>query len=290
MSDETQYLDLLNEILERGCDRPDRTGIGTRAVFGRMMRFDLRGGTLPLFTTKRVFARGVVEELLWLIRGSTDSKELSDRGVKIWDANGSREFLDLRGLTHHVEGDLGPVYGFQWRHFGASYRGKEVSYDGEGVDQLRQVVHAIRTNPNGRRIILSAWNPADLHQMAIPPCHMFAQFFVDTTRGELSCQMHQRSADMGLGVPFNVASYALLTHMIAHVCGLKACEFIHVLGDAHIYASHQNPIRIQLRRQPRPFPTLKFGRDVNELDDFHPGDFDITGYHPHPPIKMDMAL
>ena len=270
-----------------GAVRGDRTGTGTRSLFGRSLRFDLRR-SFPLLTTKRVFWRGVVEELLWFVRGCTDAKQLSAAGVGIWDGNGSRAFLDARGLPHRAEGDLGPVYGFQWRHFGAAYVDKDADYSGQGVDQLADVVHRLRTNPNDRRIILTAWNPAALREMALPPCHLLAQFFV--ADGELSCQMYQRSGDMGLGVPFNIASYALLTRLLAQVAGLRAGEFVHVIGDAHVYSNHVEPLMEQLGREPRPFPTLTIDPSVKEIDDFRFEHFAIAGYDPHPPIKMDMAV
>jgi thymidylate synthase len=216
-SEERQYLDLIRNILDHGRTKGNRTGVGTRSVFGAQMRFSLRN-SFPLLTTKRVFWRGVVEELLWFIRGSTNARELSDKNVKIWDANGSRQFLDSLGLEDREEGDLGPVYGFQWRHFGAKYEDMHKDYTGLGVDQLAEVIRKIKTYPDDRRIIMSSWNPTDLPLMALPPCHTLCQFYVSD--GELSCQMYQRSADMGLGVPFNIASYSLLTCMIAHVCDL----------------------------------------------------------------------
>ncbi|KHJ97123.1 thymidylate synthase [Oesophagostomum dentatum] len=223
--DELQYLNQIREIMNNGKRRTDRTGTGTISIFGMQSRYSLRNGMLhysgvvPLLTTKRVYWKGIVEELLWFIKGDTDSNHLSAKNVKIWDANGSREFLDSLGFTDRAQGDLGPVYGFQWRHFGAEYKGPDANYEGQGVDQLADVIHQIKTNPDSRRIILSAWNPSDLKLMALPPCHTLCQFFVQD--GELSCQLYQRSGDMGLGVPFNIASYGLFTHMIAHVCGLK---------------------------------------------------------------------
>lgn len=343
--DERQYLDLIKEIIETGEKRDDRTGVGTLAVFGRTMRFSLRDGRFPLFTTKSTFFRGVVEELLWFLRGSTNAKELSAKGVHIWDDNGSREFLDSRGLHYREEGDLGPVYGFQWRHFGAEYVDMHTDYTGQGFDQLADCIHKIKNNPTDRRIIMSAWNPADLGSMALPPCHMFCQFFVSSAspspsasdfsssssssstssssssltkvedevededkrkveekktgdvggetsspKGELSCMMYQRSADMGLGVPFNVASYALLTCMVAHVCGLKPKEFIHVIGDAHVYLSHLGPLAIQLEREPLEFPRLYLNAEVTSIDDFEHKDFFLKGYKSHPKIYMPMAL
>ncbi|XP_065909270.1 thymidylate synthase-like [Dysidea avara] len=288
LHDEYQYLRLIGEIISRGAKKGDRTGVGTLSIFGAQMRYNLRDQTLPLLTTKRVFWRGVAEELLWFIKGSTNAKELSAKKVTIWDANGSREFLDSRGLQHRKEGDLGPVYGFQWRHFGAEYVDMHADYAGKGVDQLAQVIHTIKTNPNDRRIIMSAWNPPDLPEMALPPCHAFVQFYV--CNGELSCQLYQRSADMGLGVPFNIASYSLLTHMIAHVCDLKAGDFVHTLGDAHVYTNHIEPLKEQLKREPKPFPKLEFKRKVTNIDDFVYDDFMIQNYKCHPKIQMVMAV
>ncbi len=285
--DELQYLNLVREIINTGVERPDRTGIGTRSVFGRQLRFDLRH-YFPLLTTKRVFWRGLAEELLWFVAGSSNAKLLSDKGVHIWDGNGSREFLNSRGLADYPEGQLGPVYGWQWRHFGAKYRGCDEDYTGEGVDQLAEVIHKIKTNPTDRRIIMSAWNPADLDAMALPPCHMFCQFYV--ADGRLSCQMYQRSCDMGLGVPFNIASYALLTRMIAHVCDLQPGEFIHTLGDAHVYLNHIEPLMEQLERTPGRFPTLEFARKVECIDDFTFEDFILHDYYPQKSIKMQMAV
>ncbi|XP_058133494.1 thymidylate synthase isoform X2 [Dasypus novemcinctus] len=217
---ELQYLGQIEHILRCGSRKEDRTGTGTLSVFGLQARYSLRD-EFPLLTTKRVFWKGVLEELLWFIKGSTNAKELSSKGVKIWDANGSRDFLDGLGFSTREEGDLGPVYGFQWRHFGAEYKDMTSDYSGQGVDQLQKVIDTIKTNPNDRRIIMCAWNPKDLPLMALPPCHALCQFYVGN--GELSCQLYQRSGDMGLGVPFNIASYALLTYMIAHITGLKGC-------------------------------------------------------------------
>lgn len=285
----SQYLSLVREILDLGAPRGDRTGTGTLSLFGRMMRYDLRR-SFPLLTTKRVFWRGVVEELLWFVRGCTDAKELSDRGVGIWDGNGSRAFLDSRGLSHRREGDLGPVYGFQWRHFGAEYDACDSDYRGKGVDQLADVVRAIKDDPTSRRIVLSAWNPPALPAMALPPCHVLAQWYVDPDRKELSCMMTQRSGDVGLGVPFNVASYALLTAMLAHVTGLTPGDFVHALGDAHVYANHVEPLREQLARSPRPFPTLAIPRAVDAIDGFSADDFVLDGYDPCGKIAMQMAV
>ncbi|KAF0313767.1 Thymidylate synthase [Amphibalanus amphitrite] len=286
--DEHQYLDLIRRIMETGVRRPDRTGTGTLALFGAQMRFSLRDGQFPLLTTKRVFWRGVAEELLWFIRGSTDARELQKRGIHIWDGNSSREFLDKSGFTDREEGDLGPVYGFQWRHCGAEYRGMDADYTGQGVDQLANLIHDIKTNPTSRRLLMCAWNVVDVPKMALPPCHCLVQFFV--ADGELSCQLYQRSCDMGLGVPFNIASYALLTCMIAHVTGLKPGEFVHSTGDTHVYLNHVEPLKEQLQRQPRPFPRLRIARAVQNIEDFTMDDFVLEGYDPHKKIHMDMAV
>ncbi|ESO86949.1 hypothetical protein LOTGIDRAFT_166678 [Lottia gigantea] len=285
--DEEEYLDAIRKILKKGVKRGNRTGVDTRSIFGMQMRYDLRE-SFPLLTTKRVFWRGVAEELLWFIKGCTNGKDLSDKNVRIWDANGSREFLDNLGLTHREEGDLGPVYGFQWRHFGAEYKDMHTDYSGQGVDQLQDVINKIKNNPEDRRIIMSAWNPLDLNKMALPPCHCLVQFYV--ANGELSCQLYQRSADMGLGVPFNIASYSLLTYMIAHVTHLKPGDFVHTIGDAHVYVNHTEPLQEQLQRKPRPFPTLTLKDGVKDINDFKMEDFELTGYNPYPKIKMDMAV
>ncbi|KAM7329242.1 hypothetical protein ACRRTK_010855 [Alexandromys fortis] len=266
---ELQYLGQVEHIMRCGFKKEDRTGTGTLSVFGMQARYNLRD-EFPLLTTKRVFWKGVLEELLWFIKGSTNAKELSSKGVRIWDANGSRDFLDSLGFSARQEGDLGPVYGFQWRHFGADYKDMESDYSGQGVDQLQKVIDTIKTSPDDRRIIMCAWNPK--------------------ANGELSCQLYQRSGDMGLGVPFNIASYALLTYMIAHITGLKPGDFVHTLGDAHIYLNHIEPLKTQLQREPRPFPKLKILRKVETIDDFRVEDFQIEGYNPHPAIKMEMAV
>lgn len=285
--EEYQYLEAINRIIEHGTERGDRTGVGTKSIFGMQFRYSLRD-VFPLLTTKRVFWRGVAEELLWFIKGSTNANLLAEKNVRIWDANGSRAFLDNLGFTDREEGDLGPVYGFQWRHFGAEYKDMHADYTGQGVDQLQQVIDTIKNKPNDRRIIMCAWNPKDLPLMALPPCHAFVQFFV--ADGELSCQLYQRSADMGLGVPFNIASYALLTYMIAHVTGLKPGDFVHTTGDTHVYLNHIEPLKEQLQREPRDFPKLVIKRKVESIEDFTMDDFEIQDYKPHPKIQMDMAV
>lgn len=287
--EEEQYLALVREIEERGIEKVDRTGVGTKGVFGRMLRFSLRDSRLPLLTTKRVFWKGVAEELLWFLRGDTNARNLSEKGVKIWNANGSREFLDSRGLTMREEGDLGPVYGFQWRHFGAPYGTMHDDYSGKGYDQLAECRRLILEEPTSRRIIMSAWDPASLHLMALPPCHMFCQF--EVSGNELNCLMYQRSCDMGLGVPFNIASYSLLLCLMAHSTGLEPGEFIHSMGDTHIYQNHREVLREQVEREPRPFPLLRIKCEPREdLALYTMEDLELIDYNPHGSLEMKMAL
>jgi thymidylate synthase len=251
-----------------------------------------------------VFYKGVLEELLWFIKGSTNANELKEKGkfdknliqkiklifkgIKIWDGNSSREFLDKQGFFDREVGDLGPVYGFQWRHFGAKYIDMNTDYSNQGIDQLKEVIQKLKTNPDDRRIIMSAWNPMDIPNMALPPCHCFVQFYVSNS--ELSCMLYQRSGDVGLGVPFNIASYSLLTYMIAHVCDLKLGEFVHTIGDAHVYSNHIEGLEEQLKRTPKPFPTINIKRKVSKIDDFKFDDFELKDYNPDPAIKLDMAV
>lgn len=294
--EEQQYLDLCRRIIAEGEFRPDRTGTGTLSIFAPpQLRFDLSNDSFPLLTTKKVFTKGIILELLWFISGCTDGKKLSEQGVKIWEGNGSREYLDKLGLTDRREGDLGPVYGFQWRHFGAHYKTCEDDYSGQGFDQLEDVIYKLKHNPYDRRIIMSAWNPPDFPKMALPPCHVFSQFYVSfpNTEGakpKLSCLLYQRSCDMGLGVPFNIASYALLTRMIAHVCDMEPGQFIHTMGDAHIYKDHIDALQQQIQRTPRQFPKLRIKRKVSSIDDFKFEDFEITDYNPHDRIQMKMSV
>ena len=262
-----QYLDLLDRVLTHGIHRTDRTGTGTRAVFGHQMRFDLAAG-FPLLTTKKLHTRSIFYELLWFIKGDTNIRYLQENGVSIWD-----DWADEAG-------DLGPVYGKQWRHW--------TGPDGQSVDQLADLIDMIRRTPDSRRLMLSAWNPVDVPHMALPPCHCLFQFFV--AEGKLSCQLYQRSADIFLGVPFNIASYALLTHMIAAVTGLAPGEFVHTLGDAHIYANHFDQAREQLGRTPGPLPVLELKRTPNSIDDFVYEDFVITGYEAQPHIAAPIAV
>jgi len=262
-----QYLDLLQDVLDNGTDRPDRTGIGTRSVFGRQTRFDLGKG-FPLLTTKKLHIKSIVYELLWFLRGETNVRWLQERGVRIWN-----EWADENG-------DLGPVYGSQWRSWP----------DGRGgtIDQIANVVNSIKSKPDSRRHIVTAWNPAEVDDMALPPCHCLFQFYV--ADGKLSCQLYQRSADLFLGVPFNIASYALLTEMMAQVTGLQPGEFVHSFGDVHLYHNHFEQVRLQLSREPRPLPRLTINPDKRDIFDFEFEDFMITGYDAHPSIKAEIAV
>jgi thymidylate synthase len=262
-----QYLDLLRLIRDRGTPKGDRTGTGTRSTFGHQMRFNLAEG-FPLLTTKKIHTRSIIHELLWFLRGETNTRSLKENGVTIWD-----EWADENG-------ELGPVYGHQWRSWPAP--------DGRKIDQIREVIEQIRTSPDSRRLIVSAWNVADLNRMALPPCHLLFQIYV--ADGRLSCQMYQRSADVFLGVPFNIASYALLTHMMAQVTGLAAGEFIHTFGDAHLYNNHLEQAELQLSRQPRSLPTLHINPNVKSIDEFRFDDFRIEKYDPHPHIPAPVAV
>jgi dihydrofolate reductase/thymidylate synthase len=286
---EQQYLDLLRDVLNNGSIKADRTGTGTRSVFGRTMTFDLSTGRFPLLTTKRIFFRGVVEELLWIISGSTDTKVLSRKGIHIWDANTSRQSLDKLGLTHYEEGDLGPGYGFQWRHAGAQYQSCQTDYTGQGIDQLRLVVDKLKNHPEDRRILIQSWNVDDLDKMALPPCHVLVQFYVDD-QGKLSASMYQRSADLFLGVPFNIAVYSLLILLMAQVCNLTPGKFMHVLGDAHIYATHVEAVRQQLQRQPKRLPRVQLDPSIRNIDEFRIEHVSLEEYEPYPHITAPMAF
>jgi len=286
--EEYQYLRLIKNVIQNGTSKSDRTGIGTMSMFGTQMRFNLENNTFPLLTTKRVFIRGIIEELLWFIKGSTDSNKLSEKKVKIWEPNGSREFLDSLGFTDRAVGDLGPIYGFQWRHWGAEYVDKNTDYSGRGFDQLQNVIDEIKKNPNSRRLIISGWNVSDIPKMALPPCHVICQFYI--VGDKISAQLYQRSGDIGLGVPFNIASYALLLIMVGYVTGYKPFEFVYTLGDAHIYNNHIEALKNQIYRIPRDFPKLTIGRKIEDINDFKFEDFNITGYEPCKAIKMEMVV
>ena len=262
-----QYLDLMRHVLQNGVTKSDRTGTGTRSVFGYQMRFNLADG-FPALTTKKLHLKSIIHELLWCLSGDTNIRYLKENGVRIWD-----EWADKNG-------DLGRVYGAQWR----SWR----SANGETIDQIRNLVQQIQTNPDSRRLIVSAWNPAEVDSMALPPCHALFQFYV--ANGKLSCQLYQRSADIFLGVPFNIASYALLTLMLAQVCGLQAGEFIHTLGDAHLYLNHLEQAQLQLTREPRPLPKMHINPDVRDIFSFRFNDFELTDYDPHPHIKAQVSV
>lgn len=295
-----QYLELLSKIRHEGVVRDDRTGTGTKGIFGYQMRFNLADG-FPLLTTKRVFMKGVIHELLWFLKGDTNIKYLVDNGVHIWDSDAYRyynelcvkhgvlpvdmdTFLAAAGIDSPIEGyrfgDLNNVYGYQWRSWPKG--------DGTHIDQIKHVIDTIKRNPSSRRMIVSAWNVADVESMALPPCHTMFQFFV--AEGKLSCQLYQRSADTFLGVPFNIASYALLVMMIAKECGLEAGEFIHTLGDAHLYLNHLEQADEQLRREPRPLPRMRLNAEVKSIFDYRYEDFTLEGYDPHPTIKAPLSF
>ena len=286
---EMNYLILCKKILLEGETRDDRTGVGTISLFGQRLEFSLRDGIIPCLTSKKLALKAVIKELLWFISGSTNSKELENEGVKIWTGNTSREFLDKRGLTDLEEGDIGAGYGFQWRHFGAGYKGMQECYDDKGVDQVREIIDLIKNDPFSRRIILTAWNPAALSRMALPPCHMMAQFYVSRD-GLLECQMYQRSCDVFLGVPFNIMSYSLLTHMIAHVCGIKASKLTMCFGDTHIYKNHLEQVLTQMKNVPKDFPTVSLSSNVTNIFDFTLDDIHIENYESHPYIRAPMAV
>lgn len=270
-----QYLDLLRDIMENGVDKTDRTGTGTRSVFGRQCRYDLSEG-FPLVTTKKVFLKGIIYELLWFIKGDTNIRYLQEHKVHIWD-----EWADEKG-------DLGPVYGAQWRNWNGGSFFDSWGAPIKGIDQLAEVVERIKKFPNDRRLIITAWNPSEIGKMALPPCHMMFQFYV--ANNKLSCMLYQRSCDCFLGVPFNIASYALLTMMIAQVCGYQYGEFIHTLGDTHIYSNHFEQVKLQLTREPRPLPKMLLNPEICRIDDFDYGDFELTGYDPYPAIKGEVSV
>jgi len=286
---EYQYLNLIKQVIENGTLEFGRNGY-TYSLFGHNMRFSLADGVIPFLTTKRVAWKTCLKELLWFIRGQTDNLILQEQDVHIWDGNGSRAFLNSCGLTDNREGDLGPVYGHQWRHFNAKYTGCDSSYEGKGIDQLAEIIKCLK-DPNrrtSRRMIMSAWNPCQLTEMALPPCHVMCQFHVKSNR-YLSCSLYQRSCDIGLGVPFNIASYSMLTHILAQHCGLEAYEFVYNMGDVHIYDDHIEPLREQIMRTPYEFPKMIVKQTRENINDYSVDDIElVTEYKYHPTIKMTM--
>jgi thymidylate synthase len=294
---ENQYLNLVRTILRDGSHESTRNG-NVLSIFGHSMRFQLKEGILPLLTTKKMAWKSCFKELMWFVRGETDNKILQSQDVHIWDGNASRDFLDERGLFHHKEGDLGPVYGFQWRHWNAQYDGcyntnGEGYGGGKGIDQLSELIIALKNKEtrNSRRLVISSWNPEQLDEMALPPCHILMQFHVKNNT-HLSCSLYQRSGDVGLGVPFNIASYSMLTHLIAKHCDLIADEFVYFLGNAHIYEEHIEPLQLQLTRNPRPFPKIKIIKQHERIEDYDLVN-DIQWFEPyifHNPIKMKLYV
>jgi thymidylate synthase len=286
--EERQYLELLTRILETGTWEESRNG-KTISLFGSMMRFSLKNNTIPILTTKKVAWKTCLKELLWFIRGETDNKILKDEGVHIWDANGSRNFLDSRGLSYE-EDELGPVYGRQWRHFNAENDLQTGKRTGEGVDQLQQIIDALKdpVQRKSRRLVMSAWNPCQLEQMALPPCHILCQFNVHDGN-KLSCSMYQRSSDEMLGAPFNIASYSFLTHLLAKHCGLEAYEFVYFKGNCHIYEDHIEGAKLQIAREPYSFPTVTIKQVRENISDYQVDDFEINNYRSHEHIKFNMV-
>jgi thymidylate synthase len=287
--EELQYLNLINNILENGTWETGRNG-KTKAIFGNMMRFSLKDGKIPILTTKKTAWKTCLKELLWFIRGKTNNKLLTEQGVHIWDGNSSREFLDSRGLQEYEVDELGPVYGHQWRHFNAKWQGDSHDYSGEGVDQLQYIIDQLK-NPEtrtNRRLVLSAWNPCQLDEMALPPCHILCQFNVHHGN-KLSCMMVQRSCDFFLGIPFNIASYSMLTHLIANHCGLEAYEFVHFMGNCHLYENSIDAAQLQITREPFPFPTISIKEVRENIDDYTVDDFILDNYQSHEAIKVSMV-
>ena len=290
-SDEEQpYLNLIRRILNEGHLQESRNG-NTLSVFGHHMEFSLKDNTIPFITTKKLAWKTCFRELMWFLRGSTSNTELQQKKVRIWDANGSRDFLDSRGLQHLEENDLGPVYGHQWRHFNAPYKNCNTDYSGQGIDQIQSIIDALKdpAQHSSRRLLMCAWNPSQLAEMALPPCHVLAQFYVREHK-YLSCSLYQRSGDVGLGVPFNIASYSFLTHLLAHHCGLEAEKFVHFLGDAHIYENHIDVLKEQILRPPLPFPKFKFTILRDLIENYDENDIEwIIPYVSHGELKMNMV-
>jgi thymidylate synthase len=286
--EETAYLNLINRILDNGEVRETRNAI-TKSLFGEKLEFDI-SNSIPFITTKKLAWKTVIKELLWFLSGSTDNKKLQEQNVKIWNGNATREFMDKIGFLNREENDLGPIYGHQWRHFNAKYKDQNTDYTNQGIDQIKQVLELLKNDPMSRRILLSAWNPSQLSEMNLPPCHMMAQFYVSADK-KLSCQMYQRSADVGLGLPFNIASYAVLTYILAKLSNLTPNKLIIVLGDAHIYSIHEESLKEQIKRTPFKFPKLIINPDKNfeKVEDFNIEDFIIEEYSYYDAIVMDMV-
>ena len=288
--EEYQYINLLRDIINHGIMQEGRNG-NVLTTFGSAMHFSLENNSVPILTTKRTAWKTCIKELLWFVQGKTDNKSLTDQNVHIWDGNSSREFLDSRGLTHYEEGDLGPIYGFQWRNFNAEYCGPNKDYNNNGVDQLNEVIKMLKdpSQRTSRRMIVSAWNPCQINEMALPPCHIMFQFNV-IDGDKLSCSLYQRSVDTALGQPFNICSYATLTHLIAHHCGLVPYEFVYYMGNCHIYEEHIEPMKMQIERHPHPFPKIEILNKYENINDYTIDDFKITDYNHHETIKMKMVV
>ena len=286
--EEVSYLNLINKILEKGELRETRNAT-TKSLFGEKLEFNI-SNSIPFITTKKLAWKTIIKELLWFLSGSTDNKKLQEQNVKIWNGNASREYMDKIGFLNREENDLGPIYGHQWRHFNAEYKNKNTDYTNQGIDQIKQVLNLLKNDPMSRRILISAWNPSQLSEMNLPPCHMMAQFYVSADK-KLSCQMYQRSADVGLGLPFNIASYAVLTYILAKLSNLIPNKLIIVLGDAHIYNSHIESLKEQIKRKPFTFPKLIINPDKNfeKVEDFNIEDFIIEEYSYYEGIVMDMV-
>jgi thymidylate synthase len=284
---ENQYLNMVNRIIKHGTKQEGRNG-NTRSLIGQNLRFNLQNNTIPLITTKKLAWKTCLKELFWFISGDTNNKTLKDQNVKIWNQNASREFLDSRGLHHLVEDDLGPVYGHQWRHYNAKYYNSNINYEGKGVDQLQNVINQLKDKEtrNSRRIILNSWNPNQIDEMALPPCHVMSQYIVKD--GELSVLLYQRSGDVGLGIPFNIASYSFLAHILGKHCDLKPKEFIHIIGDAHIYEEHVNALQEQMVKTPYHFPKVNIENKYEKIEDYGMKDIEIIDYKYHDKIEMIM--
>jgi thymidylate synthase len=291
--EEKNYLSLLSNIVQNGSERQDRTGTGTRSIFGTQLRFSLENNKIPMLTTKKIHSKSVIEELLFFLRGDTDTKKLEEKGVNIWKGNTTREFLDKRGLTYLPEGDMGKGYGYQWRKFGEEKWEDQEGYDVgiDGVDQLNNLIHSLKKDPYSRRHIISAWNPNQLNQMALPPCHIIVQYYVDN--GTLSSHFYMRSVDTFLGLPFNIMSYGIMNHIIAKAVGMKSKELVFTGGDTHVYLNHLEQVNEQIGREPYPAPTLEITKEINSVKDIELlslEDFTINNYVSHPAIKATMAV